>query len=219
MKLLYLHGFATGPKIWEGQPEGETPAISFENCDQTAKAIGEGVGKGQRILIVGWSMGGMIALQLAAEYPEKVKALVLVSTTPKFIQSNDWQHGLPTAILRRLQKRIKIEGIRAFHSLIFDLSKENPGLADLSVEQAEKELAELEKIDLRGLLPEIKQPTLIIHGDQDHICLPGAGAYLHENIPQSKLVVFPGIKHVPFLEAPDLFRNTVKEFFDGFPVG
>jgi len=140
---------------------------------------------------------------VAAKFPEKVNALVLVSTTPKFIAAADFPCGLPLALLRRLEKRIKAEGIKAFHSLVFPAGHQ-AGLADLPVEQALHELSALEKVDLRWILSSIKVPTLIIHGDQDEICPPGAAAYLQANIAGSELVMLPGVKHAPLVEAYDI---------------
>ncbi|MBI5399068.1 alpha/beta fold hydrolase [Candidatus Saganbacteria bacterium] len=208
MKLLLLHGFGTTPAIWEKQKclGGEAPQLNFENWEAGGEGLERGLG------LVGWSMGGMAALQLAAKFPEKIKALVLVSTTPKFIRSPNWQFGLPLAILRRLQKRIKIAGINAFHSLIFDLNKNISGLADPPLEQIESELEELARLDLRAFLPRINMPTLIIHGERDEICLPGAADYMQKKIPNSQLLLFPGVGHAPMIEISDVFNARLKEF-------
>jgi pimeloyl-[acyl-carrier protein] methyl ester esterase len=203
---LFLHGFATTPAIWpDGGPELHFDDLPRE-AEQVASGIGIGRGRGRRMRLIGWSMGGMIAIMVAAKYPEKVSELVLVSTTPKFIASPDFPFGLPLALLRRLEKRIKSEGIKAFHSLVFP-DGHSAGLADLTVEQALRELAALEKVDLRSLLGEIKAPTLIIHGDQDEICLPGAAAYLQSKIAGSKLVILPGVKHAPLCETLCLIKS------------
>lgn len=208
MGTVYLHGFATTPDIWRNQTEGEKPQLTFENIKETAERLLKGVGVGKRIRVVGWSMGGMVAMRMAAMAPEKIIELVLVSTTPKFIKTEDFPHAIPLALLRKLEKRIKVEGIKAFHDLIFK-SEERKGIADISVDQAEKELAELARIDLRDLLPQIRVPTLIIHGDQDEICLPGAAEYMNKEIKNSKLVILKGVGHVLMLEAPEEFKKYV----------
>lgn len=197
-----LHGFGTTPALW---PEGG-PQLRFDDLAREAKRVGGGLSAGTEL--IGWSMGGMVALLVAAWFPEKVSQLVLASTTPKFIAANDWPFGLPLALLRRLERRIKVEGIRAFHSLVFP-DGHSAGLADLTSEQALRELAALEKVDLRSELGAIKAPTLIIHGDQDDICLPGAAGYLHSSIAGSDLVMLPGVGHALMVERPERFAELV----------
>jgi len=189
------------------------PNLNFGNMDAEGQKLAENLGPD--VILVGWSMGGMLALQVAAWAPGKVLGLVLVSTTPKFIRSEDFPYGLPPALLKRLRKRIKSEGISAFHSLIFKKEKIS-GLAQISMEQAEKELSELAKADLREILPEIKAPTLIIHGNQDKICLPAAAKYMEDKILNSKLVMMDGVGHAPMIEVPQLFNLHLRRFIESY---
>ena len=209
METVYLHGFATSPSIWHAvlrKPapigSGRFPELSFGNIKEEAKRIGRELGEG--IALIGWSMGGMIAIKIAADFPKKIKSLVLVSTTPKFIGA---PCGAPLALLRRLEKRIKAEGAKAFHLLAF--SREIEGLAHPSTEQALQELKELEKIDLRKELLKIKAATLIIHGNKDEICLPAAAEYMRAKIRNSRLEILSGVKHAPMFEAPEVFSALI----------
>lgn len=209
MRTIFLHGFATTPDVWHNQLVDAAPTINFHNMQAQAETIGQGLG--DETILVGWSMGGMVALKIAALYPEKIQKLILVSTTPKFIKTEDFPFGLPLALLRRLEKRIAVEGTAAFHSLVFK-NGQTIGLAHLNLAEVEDDLKELEKIDLRGILAQIKMPTLIIQGDKDDICLPGAAAYLQEKIENSKLVILPGVGHAPMVEAPEKFNRIVAGF-------
>ena len=213
MQLVCLHGFATSSRIWHNQKVDYAPELNFEDLRAESQKLAENLGPD--VILVGWSMGGMVALQVAAWAPAKVLGLVLVSTTPKFIKSEDFPYGLPPALLKRLQKRIKSEGISAFHSLIFK-KNEVVGLAHISAEVAEKEMPELAKADLRELLPEIKVPTLIIHGSQDQICLPSVAKFMKNRIPSSKLVMLDGIGHAPMIEVPQLFNLHLQRFIGNY---
>jgi pimeloyl-ACP methyl ester carboxylesterase len=199
---VFLHGFGTTPEIWaEGGPQ-----LHFDDLEREADRIGRGIGG--RMRVIGWSMGGMVAQLIAVKFPEKVAGLVLVSTTPKFIAADDFPYGLPVVLLKRLEQRIKREGIKAFHSLVFPGGHE-AGLADLTVEKAEKELNALGKVDLRQNLSKIKAPTLIIHGDKDEICPPGAALYMYKAVPGSELVMLEGVGHAPMIEAPEKFQEAL----------
>lgn len=206
MERVYLHGFATGPAIWQWQPAGYAPELDFSDLQAESAWLAGAIQPGT--VLIGWSMGGMVALQTAGLSLENVKALVLVSTSPKFISSPDFPYGLPLALLKKIEKKIKQVGVSAFHELVFG-NKTVTGLAETSIEQAEKELAELARVDLRELLPEIEVPTLIIHGDRDEICLPEAARYMADNIPGSKLVMLEGVGHAPMVEAPEKLNEAL----------
>lgn len=186
--------------------------MGFENIEREAARIAKGIGKG--VTLIGWSMGGMVAMRLTAMVPDKLRALVLISTTPRFLKSFDFPFGLSPALLRNLQKRIRAEGIKAFHSLVFK-DRKVTGLADLTPERAESELAELAKVDLRDALPKIDVPTLIIHGSRDEICLPAAANYMKETIRNSKLVMLEGVGHAPMIESPEEFNRELKCWING----
>jgi len=213
MQLVYLHGFATNPQVWHNQKVDYAPEINFENMDAESQKLADQLNRGS--ILVGWSMGGMLALKMAAIAEGNIRALVLVSTTPKFIKSPDFPYGLPLALLRRLEKRVRIEGTAAFHNLVFK-NRRSIGLAHLSWEEVGKEFNQLAQIDLRGLLSKVSIPTLIIHGDRDEICLPSAAEYMKENISGSELVMLPGVGHAPMVEVPELFNSQLDRFIEKY---
>lgn len=206
MNLVFLHGFATGPAIWDARPVDYAPRLDLSDIETESEWLARALRPGS--VLIGWSMGGMVALQTAALSLENVKGLVLVSTTPKFVSSPGYPHGLPLVLLKNLKKRIRTHGTKIFHDLVFKGSK-TAGFVDTPVDVAEKELAELERLDLRELLPKIEVPTLIIHGEKDEICPPGAARYMNEKIAGSSLVMMPEVGHAPMLEAPERFNEIL----------
>lgn len=70
----------------------------------------------------------------------------------------------------------------------------------------------LEETDLRGLLPSVALPVLIMGGDRDAICLPEASAYLARRIPESSQVVLSGCGHAPFLTRCTEFNDAITSF-------
>jgi pimeloyl-[acyl-carrier protein] methyl ester esterase len=70
----------------------------------------------------------------------------------------------------------------------------------------------LAEADLRSLLPAIDLPTLIMGGDRDGICLPGASAYMAQMIPQGSRVIFSGCGHAPFLTQCAEFNDAITNF-------
>jgi pimeloyl-[acyl-carrier protein] methyl ester esterase len=209
MTTVFLHGFATGPEIWGSRSPGTVPELSFHDLAAEAARLVEIMSTGT--VLVGWSMGGMLALKIVELAPEKVKGLVLVSTTPKFLRSADWPFGLPPALLKKLTRDISRRGTAAFHDLVF---RQDPavGAKQLPLERVNSELNELDRVDLRSGLARIKVPTLIMHGTADEICLPAAAEYFHNEIKGSRLIMFPGAGHALMLEAKDKFNAALQEF-------
>ena len=61
-----------------------------------------------RIRLLGWSLGGQVALELAAALPpEQVERLLLVAVTPRFCAATDWPHGLPEGQVRALERQLR----------------------------------------------------------------------------------------------------------------
>lgn len=73
-------------------------------------------------------------------------------------------------------------------------------------------LNELIRADLRSLLSGISAPVQLIHGDADRICLPGAAHYMLAEIPFSRLQIFPGAGHAPFLTMSAEFNACLSAF-------
>jgi pimeloyl-ACP methyl ester carboxylesterase len=66
--------------------------------------------------------------------------------------------------------------------------------------------------DLRDVLPRIEVPTLLLYGDQDVRAPLQVAEELHAAIPESKLVVLPGVGHVSSVEAPERFNQVIRSF-------
>jgi pimeloyl-[acyl-carrier protein] methyl ester esterase len=53
----------------------------------------------ERCILLGWSLGAKVSMEIAARAPERIQGLILISATPKFARSDDWPHGTnPTAL-------------------------------------------------------------------------------------------------------------------------
>ncbi len=177
--------------------------------------------------LVGWSLGGMLSLELARQQELPVDRLVLISTTPRFTLGEDWDCGLPPAQVRALARNLerRFEATLAdFFSLAFAgeeidserllairrfAVKRSPlpdpaaacGLLDVLAAQ-----------DQRASLAAIRQPALVLHGGQDRITPVAAGQYLAQTLPRGDFVGFAGIGHGPFLSQPSRVADLVREF-------
>jgi pimeloyl-[acyl-carrier protein] methyl ester esterase len=110
----------------------------------------------------------------------------------------------------------------AFVAGMFEPGELSSGEIDLLFQQAvpsfprqDVALAALRQLatsDLRGVLPRVTVPTLLIHGDDDRVCPVGASHYMVSQIPGADLVTLPGIGHAPFLSRPAVCGELLNRF-------
>lgn len=152
--------------IHQALAAGEAPPVAYTLTDMADDAIGllDALGI-ERAHIVGGSLGGMIAQIVAADHPERVASLTLISSTT----------GNP-----RLAQGEPPTGDEAM----------DPAMARQSAAAATAG-------DLRPRSAEIEVPTVVIHGDQDQLFPLVHGRDLAATIPEARLVIVPGMSHVP----------------------
>lgn len=163
--------------------------------------------------MLGWSLGGQVALQLASEKSLDIGRLLLVATTPRFCQSEDWAAGLPETQVRALDRNLR----RAFEKTLGDFFNLQFAGEQMSKERyrqilafavrtgrlpqpaaASRILNLLSEADLREQLPTIQVPVQLLHGELDQIIPLAAGQYLAQHLADATLVSLPGIGHAPF---------------------
>jgi pimeloyl-[acyl-carrier protein] methyl ester esterase len=143
---------------------------------------------------MGWSMGGMIALETAASSSEKILGLILVSTSPSFCSRENFPYGFPQANVRALSLAIRKDPqsalTRFYRKVCYPhpttTDREENWLKEVLEENASnlhKELDYLVNIDLRPMIHKLNIPSLVIHGKEDAIIPWQAGEWLAKNLP------------------------------------
>lgn len=176
-----------------------------------------------RVHLIGTSLGGMIAQQVALRAPERVDRLVLVCTTP----GGDAAYPLPQATLELLQRMPELEPDKALRLAVHN------ALADRTV--AERPEVGERILHFRRTVPQdpagwsaqaaagtghalgdavvdIAHPTLVIHGDQDRVVDVRNAALLGELMPDARVRVLPGLGHLLFWDDPDRFTAELVSF-------
>ena len=178
------------------------------------------------LTLCGWSLGGQIALRWSMRYPEQIKRLVLISSTPCFAQRDGWGCAMPQAtladfsaahaqdqpaILRRFLG-LQTRGGEQERALLVALRGELlcRGEPDKAALQACLEI--LRDVDLRATLPEIHQPTLIIAGERDTLTPSVAAQYLADSMPNARLVMIAGAAHLSFRSHRAEFVKLLTDF-------
>lgn len=160
------------------------------------------------LLAAGWSLGGLLALRLAAS--GVVDGLVLFGATAQFTRSKEehdrgWADGYVRGMCRGIEKdREAVE--TNFRKLMFTEQEEKTGLADSlppigswSLPALISGLQILRNVECLSQLPNINCPVLLIHGEEDKISPYNAALELKNHLSNAKLVAMPACGHVPFL--------------------
>ena len=176
--------------------------------------------------VVGWSLGGMVALEIARMRPGELAALVLIATTPCFLARDDWEGGMQTEVLdgfasglasdyrRTIANFLALQtwgderasaALRALRASLSSHGEPQPRALHAG-------LAILRSADLRDALPAIATPTLVIAGEHDRITPARAGRELAARLPAARFVEIPKAGHAPFLSHGEDVLRHVRQF-------
>jgi pimeloyl-ACP methyl ester carboxylesterase len=159
--------------------------------------------------VVGHSMGGYVALRLAAGAPKAVRRLVLVA--PAGVRRGRRRDPLLAQALP-LAAALRRVGPRFLPLLIRDALRAGPA----TLWRAAWALL---AADARPYLPAVDAPTLLIWGAQDALVPPAVGHLLRAEIGGARLLLLEGVGHVPMYERPPAFNAALLAFLGGAPVG
>ena len=160
--------------------------------------------------------------------PEKIKRLVLVTSTPCFAERDDWPSGMARATLQQfaaeLEKNhtatlrrflaLQVRGSEGERELLASLRELLFSRGEPHPDALREGLEILRDADLRSALPEIRQPALVIAGERDKLTPPQASYYLAQTLPNARLVEIKGAAHAPFLSHPQIFIQHLKSFLN-----
>jgi pimeloyl-[acyl-carrier protein] methyl ester esterase len=176
-------------------------------------------------IVCGWSLGGLFAQRLAATQPQ-VAGVVLVSTSPCFVERADWHDAMKPATLaafsdgldrdraRTLRNFVQLnalhgargrEAVRAFTTGLLDHGA--PSVAALHAT-----LRWLQETDLRADVAAIDRPALVIHGARAALAPVAAGRWLAREIPGARLLELPDAAHLPFFTHREAFAHALESF-------
>ena len=177
---------------------------------------------------LGWSLGGLVALQAAADLPQRMTGLVLVATNASFVRRPGWRWGQTRAILngfaadlsrdyRGVLRRflaLQARGSEAAHHQLRLLRERLFLHGEPDPEALRAGLGLLTRSDLRDRLPSIDRPTLLVAGENDALVPPQAAVGLAAQLPDGRLERFANAGHAPFLSDPERFCSVVESFID-----
>jgi len=176
--------------------------------------------------VCGWSLGGKVALRWAQLHPAQVEKLVLVASTPCFVQRDDWSCAMAGGVLQEfghaltqhfqltLQRflALQMRGSEAERAVLLELRARMFSRGEPDVASLHGGLQILCDTDLRAMLPQLTQAALVIAGERDSLIPAAASAYLAQQLPDARLVSIAGAAHAPFLSHADIFVEQITSF-------
>lgn len=237
--LVLLHGWGLSPAVWAplaplwpADFEILTPALPGHGgapacgpaladwADALLPAIPPGA------IVVGWSLGALLALDLARRHPAHIRALVLTGATPRFVQDSDWPCALDAATLADFQAAfgaspeptqrrfvaLQSLGDQARRSVANTLGGALSPTGPAHLPALARGLELLAETDLRASLSTLQLPVRVLHGDKDTLMPVEAAIRLADQLPQGRLSVLAGSGHAPFLSRPQEWVSLLESF-------
>jgi pimeloyl-[acyl-carrier protein] methyl ester esterase len=179
------------------------------------------------ITLVGWSLGGHIAMHLALRYPERIAKLILVCATPCFGERDDWPQAMADKSLQDFSQRLQANQaatIRSFLCLqMLNLPNAKTVAQALSAQLAinghasadalRAWLSVLEQSDIRDELLKLSTtPILITQGGRDMLVPVATGDWLAQTLPNAQYLRIAAAAHAPFISHGEIFLSAVKKF-------
>jgi len=239
--LVLVHGWGMNAVVWEGLPtaltEGrrlwriELPghgASPFEPRHDSCAAWADAclASAPERAVWIGWSLGGLIALEAALKAPERISALILLTAMPRFVYVPDWPAAMDTHVLARFHAELladpagtlqrflalQVKGSEAARDILRTLRRElaqrpAPVPAALAVG-----LDLLRDTDLRDRIGALACPTLWLFGQRDTLVPAAASENIARLLPQARRRVIAGAAHAPFLSHPEATGEAIVRF-------
>ena len=235
--ILYLHSLGADLRIFDrvvallpqrpnlrfdlrGHGLSDAPAgdYSIEQLANDALQVLDAAGA-EKAVLVGVSVGGMVALRAALDHPERVAGLVLSNTAAKLGDEDTWRARIDTVAEQGVASLADTTLLRWFPE---PFRHANPALtaglgnmiARTSAAGYAGVCAALGAEDLRARLPELKRNVLVVGGSNDLSTPPPVVTELARALPAAHLEIVDGAGHLPMVDAPERFAALLTQYLD-----
>jgi pimeloyl-[acyl-carrier protein] methyl ester esterase len=236
--IVLLHGWGSEASIWNGLQAKLAPRFRVSTPDlpgygstpMCASCTAEGMADAlartapPRCHVVGWSLGGLVALAWAGRAPRQVERLALIATTPSFLQQPGWTDAMDARTFAGFEEAAASDPAAALRRFVL-LQSQGDDRAKLVARQLRSALAPaaaalgaglrvLRRTDLRARLESLRSPALVIHGDRDRLVPHAAGERMSRLLPGARFLAVRGAAHAPFLSNPEAVVAALQEHLD-----
>ncbi len=236
--LVLLHGWGMNSHVWQPilpalAQRAQVMCIDLPghgaNCHLPLGSLDAAVEQlaphiPEDAIILGWSLGGLIAQGLAHALPDRVAALILIASTPKFVAEGDWPHGVSPDLLALFGRSLQTDylgTVKRFFALQFLSTKTDTRVVNAlrdtimahpaSIAALEDGLNILQTADFSPT--PVTQPTLWMLGKLDKL-IPASLADALPDMGYKQVAMLDHAAHVPFVTHPALFMEHIGAFLD-----
>jgi pimeloyl-[acyl-carrier protein] methyl ester esterase len=185
-----------------------------------------------RALWIGWSLGGLVALQVAQAHPGSVRGLAMLAAPPRFVRGDGWDAGMDPAVFEQfgadlgrdfagtLDRFLALEAYGSDHmrAELRTLREQVYAAGEPAPRALREGLAILHDADLRAGLPALQMPSLWLAGRRDRLVAPAAMAAAAALAPHGVMREIAGAGHAPFLTHADAVLAALADFAPGVPA-
>ncbi|TXL01525.1 pimeloyl-[acyl-carrier protein] methyl ester esterase [Methylococcaceae bacterium HT1] len=176
-------------------------------------------------VLIGWSLGGNVALRLAEKYPQKIKSLVLIASNPHFMETKNWP-GVQADVLQlftnNLQKNPAPTLLRFMSIQVQEMDDKKASLKQ--IKQALQECAPsspevlmaglgiLQAVDQRKILSSLRIPVMMILGELDTLVPVSVGEQCQLLQARLEVHLIAGAGHIPFITDQKQLLALIHDF-------
>lgn len=238
--VVFLHGIGGGRQGWAPQQThvgqmgwrslawdmpgyGDSPMIDPYDFAHVARALWQMLDAAhiQQAVLVGHSMGAMVALQAWTQAPERIRAMVLAASSPAFGNSDgDFQQQFLAQRLAPLESGKTMADIadRLIPSMVAPgstapaLALAREGMAAIAPDTYRAALRALVQFEQRATLPTITVPVLCLAAEHDRTAPPAVMERMAQKIPGARYACLAGAGHLLHYEQPEAFNAELEKF-------
>jgi pimeloyl-ACP methyl ester carboxylesterase len=211
-----------GTGLSDAVPVDQLPTLEQRMDD--VRAVMDAAGS-EIAALLGLSEGGPMSLLFAATYPQRTRALVIISSFARIARAPDYEFGTDADAFDRYLERLDRDwgtgfGFRA----LFPGQADDEGMRQWwarfqRLAASPGASAALQRMtfatDVRSVLPTIRVPTLILHRTGDRFVPVEHGRYMAKHIPGVRYVELAGDDHIPYLGESEAMLGEIQEFLTG----
>jgi pimeloyl-[acyl-carrier protein] methyl ester esterase len=222
--LVLLHGWAMHSGMWGNFAQQLSQhyrvtlidLLSHDNLDSIVEAVITELDD-EPFYLLGWSFGGTVALQMTANFPNRIKGLILMAANPCFVAKENWA-GMPIETFNTFSENFHVNSTATLQKFLsLQLQGSPTFLKETKRLFSSKDPADNLKIslnllkisDLRDILKNLTCSVTAILSDNDALIPVEIGEKMQALQPNLELTILKNATHIPFITQPENCLNAI----------